>query len=422
MIGDLGLERRTKPREAAPYSTMDPEAPRVVTNEERRVLVGAWYMGSNAALSFNKLDSPRYTKHHDQCLNELKEAAEYETDELLIQLVRIQHLTERIFQFNHRDQYVFDSIGLALPETTAAAHISAFQVGLDQLEDSLPKKLKTNYLLLSHYSTARLRLFDPLLSDIKLSSITSPPSVPASLLDAEAFHRYHDAMSALRSWVNNWLAIPVCYYFYMPQPGYGQLMYAVTMLARQARLSLLANAQFNRVSYISSHVSADTAQRVTKNVDAEATENLVLNALQTFATRFEAAKEEIGTAYGQEWDNNLLNLIAKTLRVKKARIENWSKVLLAKTTDGCSGDGVTPGQEWPAFSSAEGQESSADARDAAERLFGQLDRSLLDDNYQESWLWGSDPLGLLCTDQDNIFEEAVRTGNTSLHNNGFDYQ
>lgn len=46
MIGDLGLERRTKPREAAPYSTMDPEAPRVITNEERRVLIGAWYMGS----------------------------------------------------------------------------------------------------------------------------------------------------------------------------------------------------------------------------------------------------------------------------------------------------------------------------------------------------------------------------------------
>ncbi|KAJ5999370.1 hypothetical protein N7451_007180 [Penicillium sp. IBT 35674x] len=394
MIGDLGLERRTKPREAAPYSTMDPEAPRAITNEERRILVGAWYMGSNAALSFNKLDSPRYTKHHDQCLNELKDAAEYETDELLIQLVRIQHLTERIFQFNHRDQFLVESIGLALPETTAAAHLSAFQAELDQLQNSLSKKLKTN----------------------------SPPFVPRPLLDAEAFTRYHNALSALRSWVDNWLAIPVCYYFYMPQPGYGQLMYAVTMLARQARLSLLANAQLNRASYISSHASADTTQRVTKNIDAGATETLVLNALETFATRFEAAREEIGTAYGQVWENNLYNLIAKTLRVKRARIENWSKVLLAATTDGCSGDGVPPGQEWPAFSSAEGQESSTDARDAAEWFFGQLDRALLDDNYQESWLWGSDPLGLLCTDQGNILEEAVRTGNNSLPNTGIDYQ
>jgi hypothetical protein len=279
---------------------------------------------------------------------------------------------------------------------------------------------KVQDLLLSHYSTARLRLFDPLLSDTKPSSVTSFPSVPLSLLDAEAINRYHDAISVLRSWVNNWLAIPVCYYFYMPQPGYGQLMYAVTMLARQARLSLLANAHLNRASYVSSHESADITQLVTKNIDAEAIETLVLNALETFATRFEAAREEIGTAYGQEWENDLLNLIAKTLRVKRARIKKWSKVLVAATTDGCSGDGVPPGKEWPAFSSAEGQESSIDdARDTAQWFLGQLDRSLLDDSYQESWLWGSDPLGLLCTDQSN---EAVRIGNTSLPDTGFDQQ
>lgn len=46
MIGDMGLERRTKLRETALYSAMDPEERRVITNEERRCLVGAWYMGS----------------------------------------------------------------------------------------------------------------------------------------------------------------------------------------------------------------------------------------------------------------------------------------------------------------------------------------------------------------------------------------
>ena len=46
MIGDMGLDRRTKPRQSAPLSTMDPEEPRAMTNEEKRSLVGAWYMGS----------------------------------------------------------------------------------------------------------------------------------------------------------------------------------------------------------------------------------------------------------------------------------------------------------------------------------------------------------------------------------------
>jgi hypothetical protein len=46
MIGDMGLDRRIKPRQNATYLAMDPEEPRAMTNEERRVLVGAWYMGS----------------------------------------------------------------------------------------------------------------------------------------------------------------------------------------------------------------------------------------------------------------------------------------------------------------------------------------------------------------------------------------
>ncbi|KAJ5619479.1 hypothetical protein N7510_003463 [Penicillium lagena] len=422
MTGDMGLDRRTKPRETAPYLTMDPEEPRAMTNEERRVLVGAWYMGSNAALSFNKLESPRYTKHHDQCLNELKDAAEYETDELLVQLVRIQHLTERIFQFNHRDQFFVELIGVALPETTVAGHLSAFQAELDSLENSLPKKLKANYLLLSHYNTARLRLFAPLLSDIRPSSVSTPASVPLSLLHAEAFDRYHAATSVLKSWVTNWLAIPVCYYFHMPQPGYGHLIYAITMLARQARLSLLVNTQPNCASSISSNISADTAQPETRNIDAETTKTLVLNALESFAARFEAAKVEIGAAHGREWENDLLDLIVKTLRVKKARIEKWSKVLEAARNGGYSGDGFPPGKDWPAFSSVDGQESNTGAReDAAEWLFEQLDKSLLDDNYQESWLWGGDPLDILCMDQGNL-EEAEGTGVTCLPNTGFDYQ
>ncbi len=60
---------------------------------------------------------------------------EYETDELLVQLVRIQQLTEKIFDFNHRDQFIVESIGVALPETIAAAHISAFLTELERLEN-----------------------------------------------------------------------------------------------------------------------------------------------------------------------------------------------------------------------------------------------------------------------------------------------
>ena len=209
----------------------------------------------------------------------------------------------------------------------------------------------------------------------------------------------------------------------MPQPGYGHLLYAVTMLARQARLSLLANAQPNYASSVPSNASTDIAEGATQNIDAEASETLVLNALETFAARFEAARGEISAAHGREWENDLLDQIAKTLRVKRARIVKWSKVLRAAMNDSCTDDGRPPGQDWPAFGSIEGQEGNTEARkDAAEWSFEQLDRSLLDDNYQESWLWGSDLLDMLRTDQTNLLEETIGTGITSLPNTGFEYE
>ncbi len=45
-------------------------------------------------------------------MNELESTAEYETDQLAVQLVRIQHLTEKIFYFHTGDQLVNELPGI----------------------------------------------------------------------------------------------------------------------------------------------------------------------------------------------------------------------------------------------------------------------------------------------------------------------
>jgi hypothetical protein len=82
----------------------------------------------------------RYTKYLDQCLKELEDAAEYETDRLAVQLVRIQHLTNRIFHFHSRDQMVDELPGIS--EVSATACLEAFQMELDRLRNALPLNLK----------------------------------------------------------------------------------------------------------------------------------------------------------------------------------------------------------------------------------------------------------------------------------------
>jgi hypothetical protein len=46
MIGDMGLDRDVRPREWNRYVAMDPEEPKPRTNEEKRALLGVWYMSS----------------------------------------------------------------------------------------------------------------------------------------------------------------------------------------------------------------------------------------------------------------------------------------------------------------------------------------------------------------------------------------
>ena len=73
---------------------------------------------------------------------ELEEAAEYETDEVLIHLVRLQRLTEMNFQANNRDHLVDALPGI--PKTPATAYHTAFQMELNRLRSSLPSKLSSN--------------------------------------------------------------------------------------------------------------------------------------------------------------------------------------------------------------------------------------------------------------------------------------
>ena len=84
-----------------------------------------------------------YTKYIDQCLEELDDAAEYETDRLAVQLVRIQHLTNRIFHFHGRDQMTDDELpGIPVPQVSAVMRLEALQMELDRLRNALPLNLK----------------------------------------------------------------------------------------------------------------------------------------------------------------------------------------------------------------------------------------------------------------------------------------
>lgn len=326
----------------------------------------------------------------------MKTAAEYDTDELVVQLVRVQHLTERVFQFNQRDQFVDGQLGSIGQYSNATNQFSILQTELQQLEGSIPQTLKGNCLtpainselvqgadgksqdlLSSHYSTLRVRLFEPLLAYPCKSSL--PYSTWASSVDQEAFKYYHTATVALRTWLETWLAIPVCYYFYMPQPGFGHLIFAVAILVRRARLLLLARSQLITGSS-SNGVNLGTfaTETIPTYSAADTSQGLLVEGLESLAARFVAAKEEIGVALGVQWKNDLLDLIARKIRARKSRIEKWTNIIAA-SENLSRRDTVTS------------TSFECDAQDVLATSWpSDLDESMLGHDDLEDWLWSDD--------------------------------
>ena len=189
------------------------------------------------------------------------------------------------------------------------------------------------------------------------------------MLISDVFSRF---TAALKAWLDNWLAIPVCSYFYMPQPAYAQLVHAAMMLSRWTRLAgpnaiklyNTGTAVSQEESTVSSEptpalsgvpscpdlgLSRHPASESTQVVSAQILNTLraqviaqpslqvdICGILDTMAARFEAAKEEMAVAQGVDWENDTWDLAAEHLRIKKARVEKWSEIIAIAAGEGRS--------------------------------------------------------------------------------------
>ncbi|KAF2867427.1 hypothetical protein BDV95DRAFT_610823 [Massariosphaeria phaeospora] len=366
------------------------EEPVSRTNEEKRALLGVWYMSSNAGLVVKQLAFTRYTKYMDQCLKDLDDAREYKTDQLVIQLLHIQKLTEKIFHFHSSDSPVDEQLNS--PEPTMA-RLETFRAELDSLRNTLSPNLKSDYFLSCYHNSAYLRIFEPLLAGSHLPDAESQSFASLSLSGVSLFDVFSHFTAALKAWLENWLAIPVCSYFYMPQPAYVQLVHGAMMLSRWIRVAgpsavTLSSAgtavsQKQPMSALSgvpscpdlslpkAPASQVVSAQILNTLRAEVTAhpNLqvdILGILDTMAARFEAAKKEMAAAQGVDWENDTWNFAAEHLKMKKARVEKWCEMVAIPLTDAHdsvyegsreainilaerSVDGfgwVTPGYEW----------------------------------------------------------------------------
>ena len=328
----------------------------------------------------------------DQCLKDLDDAREYKTDQLAIQLVHIQQLTEKIFHFHSSDSPVNEQLGS--PEPSTMARLEAFRVELDSLRNALPPNLESDCMipqifdnvaasasltqsespdfLSCYHNSAYLRIFEPLLVGSHLPDAESQSFASLSLSGVPISDVFSHFTAALKAWLENWLAIPVCSYFYMPQPAYVQLVHGAMMLSRWVRVAgpsavklssagtAVSQKEFKvprqptpalsgvpscpdlslpgpLASLSTQVVSAQILNTLRAKVTAQPNLQVdILGILDTMAVRFEAAKKEMTAAQGVDWENDTWDFAAEHLKMKKARVEKWCEMVAMAAGEGGS--------------------------------------------------------------------------------------
>ncbi|KAI0879816.1 uncharacterized protein GGS22DRAFT_176700 [Annulohypoxylon maeteangense] len=438
LAADLGINRNPDLQERARLLQTNPEAPPARTNDERRMLCGVWYMTSIIALAFQRIDPPRYTPYIDQCLGELEADQEYESDLLLVQLVRIQNLSERIAQLHAKD-HTTDELN-TITRAPATAYSNMFHAELEKFTASLPPNLAANHLITCHINTAKLRLWEPPRIDAALLEKISNSLASLSLDSASSLDIFYRANTTLKSWFEFWLSIDVTDYFVLPMPVSAQLINAVTMLARWSKLSspdcsklapnAAASAQMVRNDPGCSGAALVPVPALrTKDIDPAIPSAVhvirthllsqpelhidVPGILQAMASRFEQAQAASQKQGGLPWENDTWEMAAKKIKGTRLKLERWAELVAAADSErrkpgSSTGAGVNGGQDLNAGQGMDGNwnmESTVD-----------VDGQPPYEEWSPRMSWANDFFEGLGMDQNFFFEGPVDYGASIMTN------
>ncbi|KAK8003572.1 hypothetical protein PG989_003291 [Apiospora arundinis] len=287
LCADLGINRPPGLHERTRLLVLNPEQPKARTNDERRALCGAWYVNSCIALSYQRVEQGKYTGYIHQCLKELEAANEYETDSLLVQLIRIQHLSDKISCLHNKGD---EDIELpAIPRAPTSAYLGAFQAELDKFKAQIPRHLRTNrvlspaWTLLLHVPPQTSRQQQPTSSSSSSSSGKEQQHPPPH---QNPYHNHHDLSDMIDREDADRPGVPAA------------------------------------VLTIKSHILAQPELRLD-----------IVGILRALVARLEEARNALDEAQGGV-ENNIWDLAAKKIGITRLKLERWAEIVATMGMEG----------------------------------------------------------------------------------------
>jgi hypothetical protein len=196
--------------------------------------------------------------------------------------------------------------------------------------------------------------------DAKLLGTLSDSFTSMSLGGPSTLDIFFRSNAALKSWFEFWLSIEVSDYFYLPMSACSQLIMAVTLLSRWAKL-----AGVDPITRTSTHPDTLNSRAASQDVTDpssypnRATESIadsklpetepavvsaivaikaqirsqpelqfdVMGILRALVTRFERARAEVSEVQGGQWDNIIWDLAAKKISITRLKLERWAEIV-----------------------------------------------------------------------------------------------
>jgi hypothetical protein len=225
VIADLGLN---KPLTKSPQHTVlsynargcqKPVRPSKRTMEERRAVIGVFWLSSMVSTYFERIDSLRWTPYLDECLNMLAENQECSSDLLLSYLVRLQILYEKSCEATWHDHVD----GSRSPNSiTMRFYMQALLSQFEEVKKSIiPELQQSQTLLLSLYSTEH-----------SIYEIAMAAPSPSDVLDYKHTEALLACLSATKKWFELAFQIPPAMYIAFSMAMFTQIAHAIITLYR----------------------------------------------------------------------------------------------------------------------------------------------------------------------------------------------
>ncbi|KEY71660.1 hypothetical protein S7711_09628 [Stachybotrys chartarum IBT 7711] len=423
LTAELGLKRSPSWQERTKLMVVNLGEVKERTNEERRLLLAVWYLSSCISIGFQQIDSMNFSPYIKQCLRDLERAPEFESDQYLVHLIRIQELSERIAQLRLLDEADQDSAKSS--KAPLSGYMCAFETELEEMRSNMPQHLRDNPLIKTRLSTTYLRLHEPPNLDANLitslsKSLTTATPFPGRASPLDGLYR---SSQALKAWFEDWFSFPVSNYPSLPLPVIVDMTYAITILGRWAKLvtpgavrpaasplpvdpSGSYNSRASEVDTPGSEAPSATSssaedRKLVQSIIALkarlATQpglNLdVTGLLDVLGSKLEQASEVLA-AQGEDhraWERNVWKQGAIKVRIAQLKLEQWSEMVdqdqgsgdtefdgSKNSTEGISvaiSDGSLSGQEeWALDVTTTMQQSGDLYRDIDQFLSTQVDQ------------------------------------------------